>query len=224
MEKFLLAILLIFSLNFSDGSAQIRRGQRVSGGRIVGGSEISIESIPYQVSVRFYDLHICGGSILSSKFILSAAHCTYPFPKLGFSVRAGSSYSDRGGSIHNVSKIIEHPRFDPSILDYDATILTLSNLIEYDRFRQPIRLPYFGEKTKVGSIVATSGWGLTLNANETSTSLRIAELRISLQSECHEAYIDDGGVTVRMICAYAPGRDSCSGGKKKLIIELFLVN
>lgn len=221
MGKFLLAILLIFSLNFNEGSAA--RGQRVSGGRIVGGSEVKIEAIPYQVSVRFYETHICGGSILSSKFILTACHCTYPFPKFGFSVRAGSSYSDRDGSIHDVSKISEHPRYDPAILDYDASILTLMNLIEYDKFRQPIRLPFFGEKTMVGSIVATSGWGLTLNANETNTSLRIAELRISLQSECNEAFIEDGGVTSRMICAYAQGRDSCSGGELQFIIELFLL-
>lgn len=217
----MLAISLTLSIIFNEGSAQTGRGQRVSGGRIVGGSEVSIESIPYQVSLRNYDWHICGGSILSSKFVLTACHCTYPFSKIGFSVRAGSSYSDRGGSIHNVSKVDEHPLFDPYLLDYDASILTLLNFIEYDKFRQPIRLPYFGEQKRLGSIVATSGWGLTFNANESDTSLRIAELRISSRPECHQAYIEDGGITSRMICAYAEGRDSCSGGEKKFSIKIF---
>lgn len=189
------------------------RNGRSHGGRIVGGNEIEIEAIPYQVSVRFYDSHLCGGSILSARFVITAAHCTYSFPRIGFSVRAGSSNKDEGGSVHTVSNINEHPRFDDRMLDYDASILTLLNRIAFDKYRQPIKLPYFGEVTRLGSIVATSGWGLTLSKNESDILLRIAELKISNYTQCHETYIADGGITNRMICAYSPGRDSCSGGK-----------
>lgn len=43
--------------------------------RIVGGYEISIEQAPYQVALLYFGYLRCGGSILSCKFILSAAHC-----------------------------------------------------------------------------------------------------------------------------------------------------
>lgn len=47
------------------------------GGRIVGGQIIDISQAPYQVSIkgRFNGFHFCGGSIISLKHILSAAHC-----------------------------------------------------------------------------------------------------------------------------------------------------
>lgn len=45
-------------------------------GRIVGGVAIPIERTPYQVSLQYDGYHFCGGSIISSNFVLSAAHCT----------------------------------------------------------------------------------------------------------------------------------------------------
>lgn len=49
-------------------------------GRIIGGVPISIEQVPYQVSLQIiesdgYVGHFCGGSIISDKYILTASHC-----------------------------------------------------------------------------------------------------------------------------------------------------
>lgn len=42
--------------------------------RIVGGSEAHLDQYPY--NVQFYNLGgLCGGSILSKKIVLTAAHC-----------------------------------------------------------------------------------------------------------------------------------------------------
>lgn len=49
-------------------------------GRIVGGFPISIETVPYQVSLQMVEMdgevgHFCGGSIISESYILTASHC-----------------------------------------------------------------------------------------------------------------------------------------------------
>lgn len=49
---------------------------KVISDRIVGGFQTTIENIPWQVSLQRTSKHICGGAIISSQFILTAAHCT----------------------------------------------------------------------------------------------------------------------------------------------------
>lgn len=43
-------------------------------GRIVGGVQITIQDAPYQASMQYFGFHICGGAIISTKYIVTAAH------------------------------------------------------------------------------------------------------------------------------------------------------
>lgn len=43
--------------------------------RIVGGDNIAIEKVPYQISLREDGAHYCGGSIVSQTQIITAGHC-----------------------------------------------------------------------------------------------------------------------------------------------------
>lgn len=48
-----------------------------AGRRIVNGTEISIKDASYQVSVLLKGNPNCGGSLISHRFVLSAAHCRF---------------------------------------------------------------------------------------------------------------------------------------------------
>lgn len=43
--------------------------------RIVGGSNANNGQFPHQISLRIGESHICGGSIISQNYVVTAAHC-----------------------------------------------------------------------------------------------------------------------------------------------------
>ena len=68
---------------------------------IVGGQQAP-SPIPWQVSVQIGDsFHFCGGTILDTYTILSAAHCfdDYGDSVEGFYIRAGSRKRSSGGQV-----------------------------------------------------------------------------------------------------------------------------
>ena len=43
--------------------------------KIIDGTETSINEYPWTVSLQIADGHICGGSLISENWVLTAAHC-----------------------------------------------------------------------------------------------------------------------------------------------------
>jgi trypsin len=128
------------------------------------------------------------------------------------SIRAGSAEHSTGGSEHEVGRVDIHPKYDNSILDYDAAILTLRTNIQFDSLRNAIKLPFLNEAIPTGTYVTTSGWGLTGNDSMPSSVLRMVDLRVFDQVDCYKIHLEKGEVTTRMVCAAATSKDSCDGG------------
>lgn len=62
-----------FIVNFFDFMKTVGRPPLT--GRIVGGADAAEGQAPYQCSIQKNGDHFCGCAILSSKHILTAAHC-----------------------------------------------------------------------------------------------------------------------------------------------------
>ncbi|CAO1366364.1 unnamed protein product [Diamesa serratosioi] len=181
-------------------------------GKIVGGFPIDISEIPYQISLRLSGSHICGGSIIAARVILTAAHCTISFQTNKLTVKAGSnSSSSAGANIFAVIKKEEHPKFEPTTMDYDFSVLTLSSRIKFSHTMQPIPLPKTMYKRYADDeIVLVSGWG-ALEETEQSTPeyLSAANVPIINVPKCQKFY-PGSKITERMICAgYV--EDACQG-------------
>ncbi|KAJ4432547.1 hypothetical protein ANN_21170 [Periplaneta americana] len=96
-------------------------------GRIVGGTTTTITNFPYQLSLRYSGSHICGASIISANWAVTAGHCIIGSAS-SLTLRAGSTYSNTGGTVHQVSQAIRHGSYNANTLDYDIAVLKNTEL------------------------------------------------------------------------------------------------
>ncbi|XP_030387946.1 trypsin 3A1 [Scaptodrosophila lebanonensis] len=217
IQLFVVALLLLIQQQLSSGAAlnTTAGAIRNKDGRIVGGSEASISYFPHQVSIQMGTRHACGGSILTNRIILTAAHCVreYSKPQLYF-VRAGSDEWARGGSFVGVRRIIPHAQFEePTRLNHDIALLLLQQPLVYSPSIQPIALVSPMDFVHPQMPLYITGWGTTGTSLITETRLRYTSIFQVDHAECQATYMDVGVVTDTMICAGVPfgGRDSCQG-------------
>ncbi|XP_065077903.1 trypsin 5G1-like [Ochlerotatus camptorhynchus] len=186
--------------------------------RIVGGVEVDIEDVPYQISLRGWDgSHICGGSIISSRWVLTAGHCT-PWSDQGYkySIRAGSSNKNNGKEF-KLKRIIKHPWYEEHrglySVEYDFSLLELKEEMPFDSTRSPIDLPAQYEQVNNGARCRVSGWGDTKTWSESTAILRAVYVHVIDQYRCNRTYEGFGNVRPSMICAgyWEGGKDACQG-------------
>ena len=160
----------IFECKSSDPCGCSRNNADISS-RIVGGEIVAYRSWGWAVSIRnSYDIHICGGTILSKNYILTAAHCFRRVleESLPYSVAMGTdSLLSTSGQIRIVSEIYIHPRWNLTNKENDIAILRLNTSIYMNDINvakiclpnviksQQIRYP------KLYSSLVAIGWGVT---------------------------------------------------------------
>ncbi|XP_056392692.1 prostasin-like, partial [Hyla sarda] len=120
-------------------------GAPVVSGRTLEGTDARDGQWPWQVSVRYSGAHICGGSLISGQWVLSAAHCFINSNNLDhYSIYLGRhqlSAEDDHMTIAQVSDIIRHPQYNNHRGRGDIALLKLSSPVTYTQDIRPICLP-----------------------------------------------------------------------------------
>lgn len=172
-------------------------------GKIVGGFPVNISQVPWQVGLIYGGQQVCGGSIISNQWILTAAHCIRGVGQPNrYQVLVGATDKFSGGKRYKIASYAVHERYSSSNIDYDFGLLKLQEELEFDSTVKPAALPKADDvHVADGTTVLVSGWGHTQNNSESSRYLRAVEVPTVNQEVCHKAYQVYGGVTDRMFCA-----------------------
>ncbi|KFP14361.1 Transmembrane protease serine 4, partial [Egretta garzetta] len=196
---------LAVSLFCSKGCGESTRTPRV-----LGGSPAAIRAWPWQVSLRYRNEHICGGSIIDPSWVLTAAHCFKNNPIVqSWHVKAGSNLL-QGAATLAVEKVFVAEVTSTSPRDNDIALVKLRSPLHVSDSIKPICLPYFDEELVPGTPLWVIGWGYTQEHGKLSETLQQAEVELIDKESCNlTAY--HGKVTQKMLCAGLPqgGVDAC---------------
>ncbi len=218
------------------GMAALAAEDNEAQGQVVGGGAVSNGKYPFMVSLQNdragtspREDHFCGATLVSSRYVMTAAHCARPMKDGTFEIRrlrvvvGRTVLNSRQGVVRRIagrSAIRIHPNYSGRRSVYDVAVIRLDKPV--GRIK-PIQLDRLGsnalERPKSRATVA--GWGLKrepnfLSSGSTVNRMRAAHPPIVSDKVCSSNYAKLRDPKFRvyprlMVCAGKKNVDTCQG-------------
>ncbi|KAL7302302.1 hypothetical protein TKK_0004965 [Trichogramma kaykai] len=191
---------------------------------IVGGKKASPREFPHMALVGYLnnnEVHWrCGGSLISDRFVLTAAHCTYAL-QWGDAewVRLGvtNMLQTRNAQDRRIVDRIRHPKYKASSKYYDIALLRLETPVKFNGYVRPACLS-LDSRLPVGQNSLATGWGLReMFDTDAPEDLLKVTVPVIAQDQCQRVYqnqkqnLANGIDQMTQFCAGTYGKDTCQG-------------
>ncbi|XP_037614724.1 hepatocyte growth factor activator isoform X2 [Sebastes umbrosus] len=193
----------------------------IARGRIFGGNSALPGTHPWMAAIYIRETDFCGGNLISSCWVVSAAHCFFGNPlKSQVRVVLGQQHFNVTGPntrTFGVEQII-FPRqfsvFNPTL--HDIVLIKLAKqdgrCVRRTPFIRPICLPDKSMTFPDDYCCTISGWGHMHEKAQGYSSLQEASVRLISHDACKKPEVYGNHVSADMICAGLRGcSDACQG-------------
>uniref|UniRef100_A0A8C5IX20 Enteropeptidase n=1 Tax=Junco hyemalis TaxID=40217 RepID=A0A8C5IX20_JUNHY len=189
-----------------------------NGTRIVGGNDARREAWPWIVSLHFNFQPVCGASLVSDEWLVTAAHCVYGRQlepsrwQAALGLYSQSDLAKPPAVVQNIDRIIINPHYMKQTKDSDIALMHLQHKVQYTDYIQPICLPEKNQQFPPGINCSIAGWGAIRNDGPSSNILQEAEVPLLSNEKCQQ-WMPKYNITENMLCAGYDmgGIDSCQG-------------
>ncbi|XP_077471058.1 serine protease 56 isoform X1 [Stigmatopora argus] len=183
--------------------------------RIVGGSPAPPGSWPWLVNLQLDGGLMCGGVLVESSWVVTAAHCFAGSRSESYWTAVVGEFditkTDPDEQVLKVNRIIPHPKFNPKTFNNDIALVELTSPVVLSDRVTPVCLPS-GAELPTGSPCLVAGWGSLYEDGPSADIVMEAKVPLLPQNTCKNA-LGKELVTNTMLCAgyLSGGIDSCQG-------------